>query len=89
MATILEEDGFEFVIHSNEPHFEPPHIHVFKAGEEVKIKLGDEKELPEIARIWMRDKDAAKALAIVAGRQSFFLGAWKAWRIRHGKVETK
>lgn len=81
MATEWRQDGFEFVIHSNEPRFEPPHIHVFKAGEEVKIFLGSDDEAPQIVNIWMKDKDAAKALAIVAEKQAYFLGIWRG---RHG-----
>lgn len=81
MATEWRQDGFEFVIRTNEPRYEPPHVHVFKAGQEVKISLGDDNEPPEIVGIWMKDKDAAKALAIVADKQEYFLGVWRG---RHG-----
>jgi hypothetical protein len=81
MPTEWREDGFEFVIRSNEPRFEPPHVHVFKAGEEVKISLGTEDEAPRIIGIWMKDRDAAKVLRIVAEKQDYFLGVWRG---RHG-----
>ena len=81
MPTEWRQDGFEFVIRTNEPRFEPPHVHVFKAGEEVKISLGGDDEAPQIVNIWMKDKDAAKALAIVAEKQAYFLGVWRG---RHG-----
>ena len=81
MSTEWRQEGFEFVIRTNEPRFEPPHVHVIKAGEEVKISLGSENEPPQIVGIWMRDKEAAKALAIVVKKQAYFLGVWKG---RHG-----
>lgn len=77
MPTVLRQGGFDFVIRTNEPRFEPPHVHVIKAGGEVKISLGDHETPPEIVGIWMRDKDAETALLIVAERQDYFLGAWK------------
>lgn len=78
MSTVWRQNGFEFVIHPNEPRFEPPHVHVIKAGSEVKIRLGSDTEPPEIVNIWrMRDKDATNALLIVAARQDYFLGAWR------------
>jgi hypothetical protein len=78
MSTVLQQNGFEFVIHTNEPRFEPPHVHVIKADGEVKIRLGSDAEPPEIVKIWrMRDKDATNALLIVAARQDYFLGAWR------------
>ena len=81
MSTEWRQDGFEFVIRTNEPRFEPPHVHVFKAGGEVKISLGRDDEAPQIVNIWMKDKDAAKALAIVVEKQAYFLGVWRG---RHG-----
>ncbi len=81
MPTEWRQDGFEFVIRTNEPRFEPPHVHVIKAGEEVKIFLGNDDEAPKIVGIWMRDRDAAKALTIVANKQAYFL---RVWRGRHG-----
>lgn len=77
MPTVWRQDGFEFVIRTNEPRFEPPHVHVIKAGGEVKITLGDEDTPPEIVGLWMRDKDAATALTMVAERQDYFRGAWR------------
>lgn len=78
MATVWRQNGFEFVIHTNEPQFEPPHIHVIKAGGQVKISLGNDDLPPEIVKIWkMRDGDTVKALLIVAEKQDYFLGAWK------------
>ena len=78
MSTVWQQNGFEFVIHTNEPRFEPPHIHVIKADAEVKIRLGDDERAPEIVKIWrMRDRDATNALLIVAEKQDYFLGAWR------------
>lgn len=77
MPTVWKQNGFEFVIRTNEPRFEPPHVHVIKAGGEVKIALGSDEQPPEIVGIWMRDKDAVAALLIVAEKQDYFLGAWR------------
>jgi hypothetical protein len=77
MPTVWRQDGFEFVIRTNEPRFEPPHVHVFKADGEVKITLGDGDELPEIICLWMRDKDAENALLIAIDKQDYLLGAWR------------
>jgi hypothetical protein len=39
MATVLRQDGFEVAIY-NRDH-PPIHVHVFKAGAETVINLGD------------------------------------------------
>jgi histidinol phosphatase-like PHP family hydrolase len=38
MPTILRQDGFAICINTDD--HEPPHVHVFKAGVEVKNRVG-------------------------------------------------
>ncbi len=42
MATVLRKDGFSVRIYTND-HL-PSQVHVFKAGGEAKINLGDETQ---------------------------------------------
>lgn len=39
MPTVAREDGIEFVVRLKEQLFEPPHVHVFYGGTEVRIDL--------------------------------------------------
>jgi hypothetical protein len=76
MPTVLRQDGFEVMIFT---HDHPPaHVHVFKAGGEAIINLGDEKTRP-----WTREnnrmsqKDEKRALAIVSAHQNMLLREWR------------
>jgi Domain of unknown function (DUF4160) len=40
MPTGLRQDGFDVMIYTDD--HPPAHVHVFKAGEEIIIDLGDE-----------------------------------------------
>ncbi|MGK7947208.1 MAG: DUF4160 domain-containing protein [Microcystaceae cyanobacterium] len=81
MATVLRKDGFSVRIYTND-HL-PSHVHVFKAGGEAKINLGDETQYPNFVTIStdMSNKDARKALELVTQHQLFLL---KKWREIHG-----
>lgn len=60
MPTVYRQDGFEFRIYTNV--HDPPHVHVFKAGGQVKIAMGDEETNPTVLlRKGMSDKDVVKA----------------------------
>jgi hypothetical protein len=39
MPRVATEGGIEFVVHLREQSFEPPHVHVFYGGMEVRIDL--------------------------------------------------
>ena len=39
MPLVVREGGIEFIIHTRELPFEPPHVHVRFAGQEVRIEL--------------------------------------------------
>lgn len=40
MPTVARDGGFQFVIHTREFSFEPPHVHVWFEGRDVRIELG-------------------------------------------------
>ncbi|PHM06399.1 DUF4160 domain-containing protein [Nostoc sp. 'Peltigera malacea cyanobiont' DB3992] len=81
MPTILIKGGFEVRIYLND-HI-PTHVHVFKGSGEAKINMGDENLAPEWVSVslGMSDKDAVKALKLVADHQLELL---KKWREYHG-----
>ena len=73
MATVWQQNGFDFVIHTNEPRFEPPHVHVRKGRQEVKFWLDDAsvaalRHVPEHQLKLLRRK--------VVEQQSYFMEAW-------------
>ena len=39
MPTVARDGEFEFIVHTHELPFEPPHVHVRFGGEEVRIEL--------------------------------------------------
>ena len=56
----------------------PAHVHVFRAGEEVIINLGDEVTKPEIRENkGMSNRGMRNALRIVAENQLFLLVEWR------------
>jgi hypothetical protein len=72
MPTVYRQDGFEFRIYTND--HDPPHVHVFKAGGQVKISMGDEETNPTVLlRKGMSDKDVVKATQLVDQNQDHFL----------------
>jgi Domain of unknown function (DUF4160) len=76
MPTVYRQDGFEFRIYTND--HDPPHVHVFKAGGQVKIAIGDEETAPSVLlRKGMSNKDVVKAVLIVDQNQEHFLESWR------------
>ena len=39
MPVVVREGGIEFIVHTRELPFEPPHVHIRFAGQEVRIEL--------------------------------------------------
>jgi hypothetical protein len=39
MPTVVREKGYEFIVHTRELPFEPPHVHVRFGDDEVRIEL--------------------------------------------------
>jgi hypothetical protein len=73
MASAHEEHGFEVRIYTKD--HPPPHIHVWKAGGQVKITLDEE---PVVQRVkGMSDRDVVKAYRIVARNRAQLLAKWR------------
>ena len=71
MPTVLRQDGFEFVINTND--HEPAHVHVYYAEEATIINLltfGFREN-------YMRRKNARKALEIAAANELYLLRKWE------------
>ena len=77
MPTVVREEGFEIMVLTS-PEHPPPHVHVYKAGAECRVLLGDEASPP---RLWdvkgMRLKDARDALALVHRYHAQCLNVWR------------
>jgi hypothetical protein len=75
MPTVLRQDGFDVVIY-NRDH-PPMHVHVFKAGAETIINLGDAATKPSIRDNYRMSKNnRRKALRIVSENQEFLIQEW-------------
>jgi hypothetical protein len=75
MAEVWRQDGFAFRIYSNDHN--PSHVHVYKAGEAVIINIGDDHTAPSFRENRMSNKNAKKALEIVAQKQDYLLRKWR------------
>ncbi|MBM3236455.1 DUF4160 domain-containing protein [Candidatus Poribacteria bacterium] len=76
MPTVLREDGFEFMVYTND--HEPEHVHAHKAGKEVVINLGSEVSPVSIREvIGLSKKDTRKAVRIAQKHQDYLLGRWR------------
>ena len=77
MPTVFQQDGFEIRIYSNDHN--PPHVHVMKAGGELKFILGSESEETFLDKVLspMKRRDAREALEIVKEQRTFLLKKWR------------
>jgi len=77
MPTVLNRNGFRFVINTDD--HEPAHVHVYKAGKVVLINLGGETVRPYVRKIRrMRKSDVKKALIVASDHQGYLLDQWEA-----------
>jgi len=84
MPKIFEDpkDGLTVYIYTND--HSPPHVHVFvsrktsKNQPDIKIALGSEEKAPAFVTIdsSISQRDAIKALKLVANHQEDFLKEW-------------
>ncbi|MDQ3753481.1 MAG: DUF4160 domain-containing protein [Acidobacteriota bacterium] len=76
MPTVLRLNVFDVRVYT---HDHPPaHVHVWKAGAEVIINLGDELHPPSVRENKrMSGKDERRALEIVGQEQEFLLDEWR------------
>jgi hypothetical protein len=72
MPTVLRQDGFEFVIYTND--HEPVHVHAYKGDGEAKIELSP----VAVVGVWeMKKSDARRAKCIVAENQDYLIQKWR------------
>lgn len=78
MPTVKREEGFEIKVNTRGEH-SPPHVHVLKAGGEIRVKLGDEETVPsywdEKRPMPLRDK--VRAVLLVDKYQAECLAVWR------------
>lgn len=77
MPTVVREAGFAVVVHVRGEH-NPPHVHVYKAGGEVRVKLNDRTLGPSLWDVTgtISDKDVVRAVELVWRHQDRLLQAW-------------
>lgn len=78
MPTVKREDGFEIKVNTRGEH-SPPHVHVIRAGGEIRVRIGDEETAPsywdEKRSMTMRDK--VRAVLLVDEYQAECLMVWR------------
>ena len=72
MPTVLRQAGFSVRIYPND--HDPPHVHVFKAGGEVKATIAETPALLDV--INMSNKDVKKALELIQNHRQELLEKW-------------
>ncbi|MDB5102190.1 MAG: hypothetical protein JWM80_6611 [Cyanobacteria bacterium RYN_339] len=78
MPTIIREDGFEVIIYSGNEHA-PPHVHVFKAGDHLRVAIGDAETYPyPLGRgNTLTGKAGVVAIDLVKKHQATLAAAWR------------
>lgn len=76
MPTALRQDGFDVMIYVDD--HPPAHAHVFKAGGQLIMNLGDEDTPPSIREVkGMTKGEARRAVVIVEDNQGTLLRKWR------------
>ena len=76
MPTLLSQAGFDVMIYTRD--HAPAHVHVWKAGKQVLINLGDAQTRVSVRENrGMSAKNIVKALQIVAAQQAYLLEKWR------------
>ncbi|OGR07460.1 MAG: hypothetical protein A2511_12020 [Deltaproteobacteria bacterium RIFOXYD12_FULL_50_9] len=84
MPTILNINGFRFVIWPSD--HEPPHVHVFKGKGEAKVYIGSGEMAPSFVLIHdLTKREARQIWDIVAEHQNQLLNAWEGI---HGNLDN-
>ena len=56
----------------------PPHVHVFKAGHEIKVAIGDESTQPTVLGRWdTPERYVAGAVRLIERNKSKLLECWR------------
>jgi hypothetical protein len=69
--TILRQDGYQFIIFTND--HPPPHVHVRHAGRAVRVRL---KPIEVLHNTGYNNRELGKILAIVEANQALLLATW-------------
>jgi hypothetical protein len=76
MPTLVRQDGFDIRMYFDD--HDPPHVHVFKAGGQAKIAIGDSTIAPSLILVQgMNSKDTKAALRVVIQHQANLLEKWE------------
>jgi hypothetical protein len=68
--------GFQIVIYPDD--HPPPHVHVFNAGAECVLLLGDFVTAPSVREVnGMKTKDVVKAYRLVEASQARYILKWR------------
>lgn len=83
MPEVFRTGGYIVVVYPND--HDPPHVHVLRAGREVRIAIGAPGEVPP--RVYgpkssMTRQEQKEAVRLVAERQAECLAVWE--ETRHG-----
>lgn len=78
MPTVKREEGFAIKVLTS-PEHNPPHVHVYKAGGECRIKLGDGIRPAELWDVLpgMSERDARRAEELVNKYLADCLVIWR------------
>lgn len=72
----MREDGWVFVIYSDD--HAPPHVHVKRAGGEVKVSLPPAHELVQVLRVrGLATHEAMRAVRLVEKHRERLLREWE------------
>lgn len=75
MPTVLRQAGFDFMVYTHD--HEPSHVHVWKAGNELIVNLGDEGHPAVRENNGMSRKEAKQIWQMVLAQQWFLLTEWR------------
>jgi len=78
MPTVRVEGGFAIKVNTRGEH-NPPHVHVIKAGGEIRVLIGDEETSPSYwdEKRAMATSDKVKAVMLVDKYQAECLAVWR------------
>ena len=86
MPTPIKQNGFAVRIYTRDEH-PPAHVHVWKAGGEMVIYLGDEQTPPSVRESrGLAARDERRAFELVVNNQELLL---REWRRIHGSDENR
>jgi hypothetical protein len=89
MAEIDRIDPYVIRIYSNEPKFEEPHVHVWRAGTWVKVSIPTRTRAARLlgtSRKRMAPSHVIEAVRLVEEKAAIYMTEYKRlWKERYGK----